>query len=54
MLNDASWASFGFFNNNIFPNRIAKYLLYITQCRVIFRIDRTKNMVLNIFTIYIL
>jgi len=22
MLNDASWASFGFFNNNMFPNRI--------------------------------
>ena len=24
MLNDASWASFRFFNNNIFPNRIRK------------------------------
>ena len=24
MLNDASWASFGFFNNNMFPNRITQ------------------------------
>jgi len=29
MLNDASWPSFGFFNNNIFPNRIAKKIFTI-------------------------
>jgi len=34
MLNDASWASFGFFNTNIFPNRIANNIYYTTQCRV--------------------
>jgi len=42
MLNDVSWASFGFFNNNIFPNRIAKHIYYTTQYRVILRIDRTN------------
>jgi len=36
MLNDASWASFGFFNNNKFPNRKAKHINYTTQCLVIF------------------
>jgi len=35
MLNDASWASFGFFNNNKFPNRIATNIYYTTQCRVL-------------------
>ena len=24
MLNDDKWASFGFFNNNMFPNRLPK------------------------------
>jgi len=41
MLNDASWASFRFFNNNIFPDRIAKHIYYTIQCGDIFRIDRT-------------
>ena len=29
MFNDASWASFGFFKNNIFPNRIANIVFNI-------------------------
>jgi len=28
MLNDASWASFGLFNNNTFPNRLPKKTTY--------------------------
>jgi len=35
-----SWASFRFFNNNIFPNRIYKKY-NTTQCWVMSRIDRT-------------
>jgi len=41
MLNDASWASFGFFKNNIFPYRKATNIDYTPQYCVIFRIDRT-------------
>ena len=49
MLSDGSWASFGFFNNNIFPNRIAKtYLLYNTMAHFV---NLTRLMCSNNFPI---